>query len=243
MMPNQNITDEHLNLFVDNQLDSAEKNQTYDAISQDKQLQEKVCALRGLKEVIQHAYSHPPAVVRPSARELRSWAPNYQALAACLLLLLGGVSGWLTHAWASRESNREITSMIQAVQRSDVASETRKVIIHVSNSSPMKIITALDETEGLLNNYRRANRQIQVEIITNKRGVDLLRSDVSAHKKRISLMQEKYPNLSFMVCGKTISKLRNDGESVALLPHTGIATSAADQIQKRMHQGWGYIKI
>ncbi len=242
-MHNQNISDEHLNSFVDDQLDSAEKNQTYDAISQDEKLQEKVCGLRGLKEVIQHAYSHPPAYVRPSARRPRSWATNYQALAACLLLLLGGVSGWLTHTWSSRESNREITSMIQATQHSETISETRKVIIHVIKSSPKKIMTALDETEGLLDNYKRANRQIQVEIIANKRGVDLLRSGVSAHEKRISLMQEKYPNLRFMVCGKTLSKLRNDGESVDLLPHTEIATSAADQINKRLHQGWGYIRI
>ena len=250
-MHNQNISDEHLNSFVDDQLDSAEKNQIYDAISQDKELQQKVCGLRGLKEVIQHAYSPPPAVARPSAssprtvlsRQPRSWATNYLALAACLLLLLGGVSGWVTNVWASRESNREITSMIQAAQRSDAIAEARKVIIHVNNSSPMKIMTALDETEGLLDNYRRANRQIQVEVIANKQGVDLLRSNVSAHEKRISLMQEKYPNLSFMVCGKTISKLRNNGESVALLPHTGIATSAADQINKRLNQGWGYIRI
>ncbi len=242
-MHKQNISDEHLNSFVDDQLDATERNQIYDAISQDEQLQEKICGLRGLQELIQHAYSHPPVVVRPSVRQPRNWAVNYQALAACLLLLFGGASGWLTHTWLSNENNREITRIIEATQRSDTLLDTRKVIIHVSNSIPMKINTFLDETEAMLDNYRRTNRQIQVEVIANKHGVDLLRTDLSTHATRIKLMQEKYPNLSFMVCGKTISKLRNNGEVINLLPHTGITTSAADQINKRLLQGWGYIKI
>ena len=99
------------------------------------------------------------------------------------------------------------------------------------------------DKRGLLDTYKRANSQIQVEVIANKRGVDLLRSNVSAYERRISLMQEKYPNLSFLVCGQTISKLQKEGKSVKLLPHTGVASSAADQINKRLLQGWGYIRI
>ena len=115
--------------------------------------------------------------------------------------------------------------------------DARKIILHISNSNPTRLKAALDETEGLLNNYKRANRNIQVEVIANKQGVDLLRTNFSPYKERISLMQEKYPNLSFMVCGQTINKLKNEGNKVELLPHTGVATSAADQINKRLHQG------
>jgi intracellular sulfur oxidation DsrE/DsrF family protein len=242
-MNDQDISDEFLNSFVDNQLDSAEKTQAFDSISRNDALKNRVCELRGLKVVIQHAYSLPPLLDRTTLSQIRPRTKQFQALAACLLLLIGGISGWMTHSWTGSQNRHEMTAIIQSAPNSDAIADTRKIIVHVSTSNPMKLKTALDETEGLLENYRRANHQIQVELIANKRGVDLLRSDVSAYKGRILMMQDKYPNLNFLVCGKTIGKLKNNGESVQLLPHTGVASSAADQINKRLHEGWGYVRI
>lgn len=242
-MSNQNISDEYLNSFVDNQLDSAEKIQAFDTIRRDEKLKDRVCELSSLKSMMKHAYNLPPVYMHPPAKHLHTWSRQFQALAACLLLLLGGASGWLTHAWSSRESEHLMSAMLQDTQREAAIADTRKIIVHVSNSNPARLKTALDETENLLDMYKRANHPIQVEVIANKRGVDLLRTDVSAYQARINLMQGKYPNLNFMVCGQTINKLRNKGESVQLLPHTGVASSAAEQINMRLHQGWGYVRI
>jgi uncharacterized protein len=192
---------------------------------------------------MQHAYSQPHINSRSNSRQLHTWTKQYQALAACLLLLLGGISGWISHSWTNRQNNQEMTALIQNTPSPETMADMRKVIIHLSTSNPMKLKAALDETEGLLDNYKRANHQIQVELIANQRGVDLLRSNVSAYKNRINLMHDKYPNLNFLVCGKTIVKLKNNGENVQLIPHTGIASSAADQINKRLHEGWGYVRI
>lgn len=244
-MNNPNISIEFLNSFIDNQLDSTEKTIAFDAICQNEKTKEQVCELRDLKEMVKHAYNLAPGCNQVPCKPKRNdWTKRFQPLAACLLLLVGGVSGWLTHSWSYRDYNQNQATMQQAMQQFDsLAEETHKVIVHVSNSNPIKLKAALDETENLLDTYRLANRNIQVELIANKQGVDLLRANVTNYKGRISLMQERYPNLSFLVCGKTINKLRSKGESVQLLPHTGIATSAADQINKRLTQGWGYIKI
>ncbi|HQS57679.1 MAG: hypothetical protein B7Y56_08590 [Gallionellales bacterium 35-53-114] len=242
-MKDQNISDEYLNSFVDNQLESAEKIRAYEFIKKDDTLKDRVCELSSLKEMMQHVYSCPPTRGRRSTNQPYTWSSRLQALAACLLLLLGGLSGWFSHAWSSKENGPDMATMIQSSQNATPIADTRKVIVHLSNSNPQKLKAALDETEGLLDNYKRANHQIQVEVIANKQGVDLLRANVSVHEKRINQLQQKYPNLSFLVCGKTIAKLRNEGENVQLLPHTGIATSAADQINKRLHQGWGYVRI
>ena len=242
-MHNQNISDEYLNSFIDNQLEPDEKIQAFDAIRQNENMKEKVCEMRGLKEVIQHAYKTPPAYNRPSIEKQRTWSKHAQALAACLLLFLGGVSGWLTHDWSSRERNQEMAALQETAQLGDNIPVARKVIVHVSQSNPMKLKAALDETEGLLETYLHSNLPIRVELIANKQAVNLLRSKVSVYERRISQMQQKYPNLNFLVCGKTIGKLQNQGENVQLLPHIGIATSAADQINKRMHEGWGYVRI
>lgn len=242
-MSHENISDEYLNSYVDDQLDSGEKTQAFELIRQNENLKERVCELRAIKEAVQHAYKRPPAYTRPAVKQQYPWKIHFQPLAACLLLLAGGLSGWFTHAWSNRESRHDITTMLQATQHSDAMAETRKIIVHVSNSNPVRLKAALDETEALLDTYKHANSQIQVELIASRGGADLLRSNVSAYERRISLMQEKYPNLSFLVCGQTISKLQNEGKTVPLLPHTGVASSAADQIGKRLLQGWGYIRI
>lgn len=242
-MNNQNISDEYLNSFVDGQLDIAEKTQAFEIIRKNDSLKERVCELRGLKEMIKHTYSQPPVYTRPSAKHLRPWTKRMQALAASLLLLAGAASGWFTHAWTSGDMQNNITSIVQAARLGDATINMRKVIIQVSNSNPMRLKATLDETESLLESYKHAHRQIQVEVIANKRGVDLFRTDVSNYQNRINLMHEKYPNLSFLVCGQTMGKLQNEGESVSLLPHTEVASSAANQIKKRLSQGWGYIRI
>lgn len=242
-MHNQDISDEFLNSFVDNQLDSSEKIQAFDAITRNENLKERVCDLRGLKELVQHAYSQPPLPVRSAIRQLRPWKIQLQTLAACLLLMLGGVTGWLTHSWTNRQNAHEMTAILEPTLSHDAISGTRKIIVHVSTSNPAKLEAALNDTEGLLDNYKRANHQIQIELIANKRGVDLLRTNATAYKDRISMMQKKYPNLDFLVCGQTIAKLRANGEDVQLLPHTAVSTSAADQINKRLHEGWGYVRI
>jgi len=248
MMNNQNISDEFLNSFVDNELGSNEKNEIFDAINQDEALKQRVCELRGLKEMVQHAYQLPLAPAMSPARKLRFWQPHYlqnmPSLAACmLLLLLGGGSGWLMSAWMAPKSDFKTAHVFQPIQGSVTGEEPGRIIVHVSNSNPVRLRTALDETEGLLEAYKRAHRQLRVEIIANGGGMDLLRSDVSPFGMRIGLMLAKYPNLDILACSQSIGKLQKRGLVVRLLPNTGIVTSAAEEINKRLLQGWDYVRV
>lgn len=242
-MKPQNISDEYLNSFIDGQLDSGEKIHALNAISQNEQLRERVCEIYTLKEMLKQAYPHPTETAHTSHKHRWHRTLPLQSLAAALLLFVGGTAGWLTHTWATNEGNHENHPLVQATQRLDPLMEERKVIVHIGSANPMRLVAVLDETEGLLESYKRVNRAIHVEVIANKQGVNLLRSDVTAYKERISNLQEKYPNLNFLVCGQTLAKLHNSGVTVQLLPHTGVAISAADQINKRLQQGWGYIRI
>lgn len=248
MMNNQNISDEFLNSFVDNELGSKEKNEIFDAINQDEALKQRVCELRGLKEMVQHAYRPLPTTEASPVKKLRFWQQPYMqnmpSLAACmLLLLLGGGSGWLMSAWSASKSDFKIVHLFQPIPGSGIGEESGRIIVHVSNSNPVRLKTALDETEGLLEAYKRSNRQLKVEIIANGGGVDLLRSDVSSFGMRIGLMQAKYPNLDLLACSQTIGKLQKRGVIVRLLPNTGIVSSAAEEINKRLLQGWDYVRV
>lgn len=243
MLNDNNISDEFLNSFVDNQLDATEKMQAYETIRQDDKLKAQVCELRSLKDLIQQSYAQPPVPKKTAAAH--SWPPirYLHPLAACLLIFVGGASGWLTHAWLTGERHHDTVSLLQDSQQYDAIAQTRKVIFHIGSSDRAKFKAALDETENLLDSYKRANKQLQVEVITNKGGVDLLRMDASTYKQRIALMQAKFPNLHFLACGQTIKKLHGKGKYVQLLPHAEIASSASEQINKRLAEGWDYVKI
>lgn len=243
MKQDQGVSDEFLNAFVDDQLDEAEKSQVFDAIEHDETLKERVCELRGLKERVRHAYEHPPIHNQSAVKGPRLRAPNLQALAACLLLCIGAASGWFAHSWTGMGGDREMTRLLQSVQRNDIGAEPQKIIVHVGSSNPVRLKTALDETESLLDSSRRSGRKLQVEIVANGGGVDLLRTDVSPYAKRIGLMQAKYPTLDFMACGQTLKKLQEKGVDVQLLPHTGVASSAMEQITLRLKQDWVYIRV
>ena len=237
MKHTQNISDEFLNSFIDNELDADEKNEIFDLISQDDELKQRICELRGMKAMVQHAYQQPP-VIRNITKEKRSGyrLPYMQSLAASLFLLfLGGTSGWFISA-TSKDAPKEIHS-------NNLIEDTGKIIVQVSNSNPVRLRTALDEAENLLEAYKRANRQLKVEIIANGSGLDLLRADVSPYAERIGLMKEKYQNLDFIACNQTIGLLQKNGVVVHLLPHTGIASSAVVEINKRLQQGWDYVRV
>lgn len=242
MKKDQMVSDEFLHAFVDDQLDAPEKDRAFNAVEQDEALKARVCELRGLKEMMQHAYEQPPA---PPCREAMPQRRKYwqQGLAASLVLALGAMLGWVAHGYQGSGGDRVMLRMMQASQRNGVSAEPQKIIVHVGTSNPVRLKTALDETESLLESSRRAQRELQVEIIANGGGVDLLRADVSPYARRISQMREQYPNLGLVVCGQTLGKLKEKGIEVKLLPHTGVATSAVDQITRRLHQGWDYIKV
>jgi intracellular sulfur oxidation DsrE/DsrF family protein len=248
MMKTQNISDELLNSFVDSELALDETGEMFSVIGKSDALKERVCELRGLKDMVQHAYHQPPVNRMSPPKKLSFWRipriQNMPRLATCMLmLLLGWGSGWVMFAGSQSMSDPKLAHLLESAQNSNIIEKTGNIIVHVSNSNPIRLKTALDETESLLKSYKRAKRSVNVEIIANAGGLDLLRSDVSPFGKRIELMKAKYPNLDFLACQQTIKKLQKQGIIVKLLPHTGFANSAVEEIDKRLNQGWDYLRI
>ena len=243
-MNDQNISVEYLNSFVDNELDSDEKSELFEKLGHDGALKEQVCELRDLKEKVRHAYHQLPVRSGSFAKKQPSYFRRIQSLAACLLLLLaGGASGWVIAGGADSKSGTKMVRLLQTIQGSVVVSEPDKIIVQVSNSNPVRLKTALDETENLLETYKRSHRPLQVAIIANDSGVNLLRTDVSPYAARLRSMKAKYPNLTFLACNQTISKLRKAGVIVKLFPNTVIASSALEEINKRLLLGWDYVRV
>jgi uncharacterized protein len=248
MMKTHNISDELLNSFVDGELALHETGEMFITIGKDEALKERVCELRGLKEMVLHAYHLPPANRTSPDKRAGTWhIPRFQfmpRLATCMLMLMVGMgTGWFLFAGSHSLGDPKLMRLLETAQGSGIIAKSGNFIVHVSNSNPVRLKTALDETENLLSSYKRAKRHVNVEIIANGSGLDLLRSDVSPFAKRIAMLKAKYPNLDLLACQQTIRKLQKQGINVKLLPHTGSTHSAVEEIDKRLHQGWDYVRV
>ena len=239
-----NHSDELLNSFVDNELGLEEKNELFGSIEQDEALKARVCELRGLKEMLRHAYQQPAYVNADSLPNRRDWSRYAQTLAASLfLLLLGGIFGWNISEKHDATKYHKVLSLFQIIQNNDIKQEPGKIIVQVSDANPLRLKTALDETESLLKSYRQTGQNLKMEIIANGGGLDLLRSDVTQYKERISMLQKEYPNLDVVGCNQSITELQKKGIAVKLLPNIRVASSALDEINRRLQQGWDYVRV
>ncbi len=244
MTPQRPVSDELLNSFVDNELETGEQARLFTSIEQDAALKQRVCDLHGLKKMMQHAYPLPPVSMNRPGRRIRPLpgTMTQYVLGMLVLLLVGGSSGWMLSDANTMNSVSRTSRLLKTIQSGSMAQNPDKIIVQVSNANPIRLKAALDETENLLDTYRRNRQPLEVEILANGNGLDLLRSDVSPFRQRVGLMQARYPNLEFYACNQSIASLQAQGIKVRLLPDIRLAGSALEEINRRVRQGWDYVR-
>lgn len=240
------VSDETLHTFVDGELDVAESETLIARIRDDKELAQRVCALRTMQSMVRLAYAEPPVA---AGRE-RHTAPRRQLMQRCAhgcLALVAGLSG----GWALRGLEPQVVATVpvaaqeggfQAVSLMRAADPNR-VILHLDSAAPDKMRAVLDRAEHLLDEAEQQGRTMQLEVIANSRGIDLLRAGVSPHAARIARMKQRHANLHWVACGQSIARFTNDGEKVVLLPATQTAPTAIGEIVTRLQQGWTYVRV
>jgi intracellular sulfur oxidation DsrE/DsrF family protein len=219
------------NAFVDGQLDAGEWSAMLERVGADAELRGEICTLRATKDMVCNAYADVKPRARRAAAGWRSWG-----LAATLLACVA--AGWFGHALLGVGSTPGGVSGTAALRDVD----GNRILVHVSSGQRESLRTALDEVEDLLRSARTAGRGVEVEIVANSTGLDLLRSDASPYLARVSALRREFPNLTFFACNQTIERLRERGVTVNLLPGVHVAPSALDQVVKRLHGGWVYIR-
>lgn len=246
------ISDEILNAFVDDQMDPDERGDVFEAINRDRRLTERACELTQLRSMVQFAYRDCP-----KPRHLRP-PPRYRnllrGLAAAVLLALGGLLGWTLHTGSAnagllnnaaleRIAHRDGSFLVSRIGATQPAHGVRHVLLHLTSSSPQRMKLALDEIRELMGMFPRD--ELQVEVVTNGGGVNLLRANVSPFKNRVEAMMRKYPNLSFLACSSTVARLKRQlgNKAVDLIPDTRVGPTAVHEIVTRLQEGWIYIKV
>lgn len=239
------VSDEMLHAFIDGELDASESEALMARMREDKELAQRVCALRSLQGMVRLAYLEPPAV----AGRLTRAGPRRQLMRRCAFgcaILFAGLGG----GWALRGHEAQpvaaapaaVSGGYQAVSLAREADPNR-VILHLDSAAPDKMEAVLDEAERLLDEAERQGRAMQLEVVANSRGIDLLRAGISPHAARMARMKQRHANLQWVACGQSIARFAGEGEKVELLPATRTAPTAIGEIVSRLQEGWTYVRV
>jgi len=243
-MTSKEITEEQLNLFIDEQLDTDEMNEIHAALLDDKELRERVCQLKAVRELVGYAYSEVPASNYKNQKHKQTASVFTKAIAASVTLVVGVFLGWETYHY-SPQAVAEISAenTFQYVANHVVADHNnRKIILHVDSSDLQVVNAALNEADQLLATYKKANLPMKLDVITNKAGINMLRPGISPYVKRIQKLIEN-DAVSFFACERSIAKAhKREGVEIKLMPGVETNKSARELIPERLEKGWVYIK-
>lgn len=240
------ISDETLHAFVDGELDVAESEALIVRMREEKELAQRVCALRGLQSMVRLAYAEPPVAVGAMRRTSQRRQFLQRCAYGCLILVAGLSGGWVLRGIDSPAlSTAAPFEGVDGVQTVSLVgrADPNRVVLHLDTAAPAKMLAVLDEAERLLDAAERHGRSMQLEVIANSQGLDLLRADRTPHADRIMQMQQRYANLHWVACSQSIARLARDGQKVDLLPVARTAPTAIGEIVTRLQQGWTYVRV
>jgi intracellular sulfur oxidation DsrE/DsrF family protein len=226
------VSDELINAFIDHQITNEDRLELLSQIKQDDTLAGRICEMKQLKELTQHAFADIPSPHHIDEKT-RSVFPRLAAAIAIFSLgLLLGIAGIY--------SNQQNTTGLQAIASEQA--QTR-VLVHLTSAEPESALNTLQNLQLLLEQYRHNQQQVMVEVVANGDAVQLLSRTSPAIADRIAELSGQYDNLSFAACKNTIDQMKiTRGLKIDLLPQVKLIDSGVVQVIQRQRDGWTYIR-
>lgn len=240
----KDITEETLNLFIDEQLDTNEMNEIRKILLDDKSLRERVCQLKAVRELIAYAYTEVPGSGRDKQTKKQKKSFIGRAIAASITLTTGVVLGWTTYQYSPNAISAVSAENTFQYVANHVSGDhaQRKIVLHIDSGDLKVVNAALSEVETLLASYRKANVPMQLEVVTNKEGINVLRPGVSPYIGRIQRLMDD-EGVVFYACEQSLNKAFNkEGVDIVLMPEVKTKMVAREIIPDRLKKGWVYIK-
>lgn len=229
---------EQLSAFVDNELDSNERARILAAAQQDKSLSDEINALQTYNDLIRLSYIDTASSIKPTVKTSN---PLYRytrmTLAASIFLALGLVIG---HQLTTTPTNGNPIQSLSQINPDYPPQE--KILIHINAMDIHRIDEALSKSELLLHSAKDKSKPLQLEIVVNAGGINMLRVG-SPYSEQIHSITERYDNVSFLACGSTMENIRmKEGADIELVPEAKKVDAALEQILRRLKSGWLYLR-
>lgn len=225
MIKDNGFSDEHLNAFVDGQLDGAEANRVFEALNRDSELSLKVSELRKLKELVQYAYN-TPARGRSTARPAKSRLIS-SAIAAGLLII-GTAIGWYWH-------NSTVIGTDNAGGISAKSEKKRGVVVQISDNDPAKWDMALINVKNLRKEFPAES--MDIEIVAYGPGLEMFKKDTPLEQR---LDEAARAGVKLLACANTMEATRTSREQ--LNPSVAVVKAGVVEIMQKQEQGYSYIR-
>lgn len=245
-MNDKTYSDEKLNLFIDDQLDTDEKDDIRHSILEDASLRERVCQLKAVRELVGYAYESVPVSDFDSKYQKAGISRyTWRGVAASLLLAVGMLVGWVVNDTARSMQIASAADVFQYYKNSELVDRAeRKIILHVTTGDIHAVKGALDEAEQLLASYREAGTPMKLDIVTYREGINMLRVGVSPYVDRIQGIVENNTNVSLYACQRSIEKAeKKEGKQMVMMEKAVTNKTAQELISERLQKGWIYIKV
>lgn len=243
MSDNKQFNEHQLNSFIDHELDAEEREQIFAEAEQTPEIDKEICEHRKLKELVRHAYDSVPApqkMITASPKPHQMSHRRFYTAASVLFAVSFLVGSLLTHNfWPTNTVNVKVNDP-QSFEFAEYTQDINKIILHLESNDPALMEAALNRAEYLVANSSGDN-PVLVELVTNDKGLDLLRSDLSPFAQRISDLSNQ--DVVFIACARKIDNLRKSGTEVNLVPEAEARYTALDRVVNRLQQGWSYEKI
>ena len=241
VMSESNKIDEiMISAFVDNQIDADNRAAIIKAMDNDDELREQVYQIRKAKDLMKIAYgdSKPsdncgktfPTQKFSSPQNLQCMKRVAAAFSAIVIGLSSGYAGY--NYGNNAESNTNLAELSQKNEQ--------RIILHIDESDPILFESTLVYAEEfLLHNMN--NKGVQIEVVANAGGIDLLREDFPL-SKQVARMMDEHDNVTFIACTNAINRLRSQGMESATIKNVETETAALTHIIDRLNTGWTYLK-
>ncbi len=237
------LSDETLCAYLDGELDQPERIWVEQELQSDSAMRQRLKQLSQLRGQIRDAYSELEAPVQKQKKA--TFLQARVAVAAVLVFMIGLTAGWVGGGQYNAQPGLLGIAQTVSVNRADqLDGDDFRLVLHITTNDAYKLNNVLNEAEKLLSKHSEQGNRVSLTLLTNGKGLDLVRTGTSQFADRIKDLQARYENLSLQACQLALKRLKIEkGINANLLPGVEVIPSAMGAIIQKQHEGWTYIKI
>jgi intracellular sulfur oxidation DsrE/DsrF family protein len=252
-MTDERLSEETVSAFVDGELDGDERLHVLSLSQERDAVRRQLCETRKLKDLVREAYANVPLMVRSkpagSPREAR-FPPRALAAAVAAVMFLAGMLAGRSLPGPSEPAMGyqdpvflELSELVSLDEAEKANGRAANIVLHLATDDGQRVSDALAKIDRFVGQQQSQGfRRVQVEIVANGRGLDLLRIAHTPYEAKVKqLARDDY--VTILACRQAVQRLRERGVTVDLIPEADLAASALDRIIQRLREGWVYVKV